>query len=195
MYYGPPIDDHEILSRLPEDLRNALLSANGYVAYHGGLHVRGACLAPTWHSIRAAWDGPSALHLLFPAIRPTDVPFAEDILGDQFVVRDGAVFHLTGETGELRPFADSLGAFEQGHLSDPDTYLSLQPLGAFRADGGTLGVGQLLSVHPPFCTAEAGQDVSYRAIDALELRAWLADFARQISGLADGTKLTIEIRE
>ena len=65
MYVGPPIDDPEMLERLPSEYRSLLAQANGYVAFHGGLHVRGACLIPEWHSLRAAsgWRArrPSAL--------------------------------------------------------------------------------------------------------------------------------------
>src|SRR5437763_1751021 len=57
MYVGPPVDDPAILDRLPGEYRALLARANGYVAYHGGLHLRGACFAPEWHSLRAAWDG------------------------------------------------------------------------------------------------------------------------------------------
>ena len=46
MFVGPPIDDAEMLDRLPAEYRDLLTRANGYIAYHGGLHVRGACLSP-----------------------------------------------------------------------------------------------------------------------------------------------------
>jgi len=37
MFIGPAIDDPEILGMLPPDYRQLLETANGYVAYHGGL--------------------------------------------------------------------------------------------------------------------------------------------------------------
>ncbi len=93
-YVGPSLDDVEILPRLPAAYVRFLASRNGFVAFGGGLHVRGAVLDPEWHSIRAALDGPSALHVLFGALTPADIPFAQDALGDQFVLRDGLVYHL-----------------------------------------------------------------------------------------------------
>ena len=51
MYLGPPIDDPAILESLPPELADLLRRANGYVAYDGGLHVRGACHMPEWHSL------------------------------------------------------------------------------------------------------------------------------------------------
>jgi hypothetical protein len=101
MYVGPPIDDPEMFERLLAEYRDLLARANGYVAYHGGLHVRGACLAPEWHSLRAACDGERAVHRLWPVVSLSDVPFAEDALGDQFVLRGAQVHRLSAETGEL----------------------------------------------------------------------------------------------
>jgi len=97
MYLGPPIDDPAILEALPPELASLLQRANGYVAYDGGLHVRGACHEPEWHSLRAAWHGPRAIHRLFPAVRPHDIPFGEDALGHQFVLRAGIVHRLDAE--------------------------------------------------------------------------------------------------
>src|SRR4051812_37693754 len=150
MYHGPPIDDEAILERLPAPYVALLRSVNGYVAYHGGLHVRGACREPTWHSLRHNWLGDGALHKLYPSLTPDDIPFAEDALGDQFIVRGGTVHRLAGETGDLSPLGVDLPDFDARTRADPLEYLSLQPLWQFRADGGELQPGQLLSVMPPF---------------------------------------------
>ncbi len=50
----------------------------------------------------------------------------------------------------------------------------------FQAEGRTLSPGQLLSVYPPFCTAEAAQGVDLRAVPSLERLDFLADLARQL---------------
>jgi hypothetical protein len=189
MYIGPPIDDREILDALPAELRHLLELTNGYVAYYGGLHVRGACHAPEWHSLRAAWFGENALHALFPAIKPADIPFAEDAFGDQYVLRSGAVCRLSAESGELEPLGLDLMAFDSEVRADPIGFLALAPLEAFRARGGALNPGQLLNVYPPFIAKESSSGVSYRAISALEQRRWLADLARQLRNVPDGTRI------
>jgi hypothetical protein len=141
VYIGPRIDDVEILDRVPAPLRDLLGRVNGYVAYHGGLHVRGACRAPEWHSLRAAWDGPRALHRLFPAVSAADVPFAEDALGDQFLERDGVVHRLHGETGAVESLGVDQAGFDAMVREDPIEYLGLHPLERFRAEGGVLEPG------------------------------------------------------
>ena len=192
MYVGPPIDDLPILDRLPAMFRNFLLRTNGYVAFHGGLHVRGACLEPVWHSLRAAWMGEHALHRLFPALRPDDVPFAEDALGDQFVLREGTVHRLWAESGEVESLGVDLAGFDAAVRADPVDYLSLGPLERFRAGGGVLEPGQLLNAYPPFIMQSTG-DVSLRAISSEERIRWLADLARQLRDVPDGSRVEFQV--
>src|SRR3954470_21513558 len=56
-FVGPPIDDPEVLGLLPPELAGLLAGQNGFVQFRGGLHVRGACRGPAWHSLREAWLG------------------------------------------------------------------------------------------------------------------------------------------
>ena len=77
-FSGPPIDDAAILAQLPDDISAILRQQNGFIAANGGFHVRGACIAPAWHSLRAAWEGEYALHHLYPDVAETDIPQAED---------------------------------------------------------------------------------------------------------------------
>jgi hypothetical protein len=193
VYLGPPIDDGAILERLPAPYRDLLTRANGYVAYHGGLHVRGACLAPEWHSLRAAWEGPNAIHRLFAAVAPDDIPFGQDALGDQFVIRNDVVHRLDGESGELESLDVDLADFDANVRADPLNYLRLHPLERFRADGGELNPGQLLSVYPPFCLKQSADGISVRAIPAADRLGFLASFAAQISRLPDGTVVTMRV--
>jgi hypothetical protein len=190
-YNGPAIDDAETLAKLPKELAALLQQVNGFVQFHGGLHVRGACLAPTWHSLRDAWIGPNALHELYPEVKPSDVPFAEDCMGDQFVLRDGAVWHLLAETGELESLEATFKEFFQNVEEDPGEHLGLHPLLQFQRDGGHLQPGQLLAAYPPFCLEEAEDGVTLRALPAEERRRFLAEFAKQIRDLPDGAKIDV----
>jgi hypothetical protein len=194
-YLGGAITDSEILEKLPTDYRELLQQANGFILFNGGLHVRGAVLNPNWHSVRYAWLGECALHQLFPAIEKTDVPFSEDCVGDQFLLRSGSVYKLEAETGTVVSTEMDFATFLRRALDAPLESLGLHPLLRFQHDGGTLEPGQLLSVYPPFCTKESAQGVSLRAIPALERISFLADFARQIANLPEGTKVRIKTAE
>jgi hypothetical protein len=194
-YAGPPIDDPEILARVPAPLVAALRVRNGVVAWQGGLHVRGACREPAWHSLRAAWEGPLAFHVLYQEVEPTDVPFAEDALGDQFLLRDGAVLHLWAETGELEPAAPDLATWLAALLADPERTLALEPLLAYLNAGRTLAPGQLLAAYPPFCVTQSEQGVTLEAQDWLERRLFLAELARQIRGLPEGAEVRFKVSD
>lgn len=191
-YVGPEPDDPETLAMLSDEHQALLAELNGFVAFGGGLHLRGACRAPEWHSLRHVWRGPSALHLAYPTLAPDDVPFAEDALGDQYLLRGGRVFHLSAETGDLEPRDVGLSEFLTEAIADPSGYLGLQPLEQFEADGGQLEPGQLLSAYPPYCTREAANGVSLRAVPTAGRLGFLAELAAHVRGMSDGTQLRIE---
>jgi hypothetical protein len=195
LYVGPSLDDIEILPRLPASYTRLLASRNGFIAFDGGLHIRGACLEPPWHSLRSAWEGPDALHQLFSEIGPDDVPFGQDALGDQFILRVGVVHRLSAESDELTSLNLDLDAFLAAAAADPIGFLALQPLLHFQAQGGRLTPGQLLSVYPPFVFKESGGDASLRAIPALERLRFLAQLARHVREAPDGTKISFKIVE
>src|SRR5258706_13593212 len=110
-WQGESVEDVEILPELPADLVRLLGKRNGFIVHEGAVHIRGACLTPEWHSLRAAWRGPKAFHSLYEDVRRSDVPFAQDLIGDQFLIRDGSVLRLFAETGETEPLAPNLHDF------------------------------------------------------------------------------------
>ena len=190
-YSGGPLDDPSIVDGVPPDFASLLRARNGCVAFQGGLHVRGACRDPAWHSLRQAWEGADALHQLYEEVRPTDVPFAEDAFGDQLLLRDGRVLRLTGELGELSEVAVGLEEFFAGLMTDPGRILDYEPLLKFLAGGAELRPGQLLACHPPFVLAAEGTRRELRAVDALEQRRFLADLARELHGLPEGAEVRL----
>ncbi|HEY6250059.1 MAG TPA: hypothetical protein VI685_08860 [Candidatus Angelobacter sp.] len=191
-YTGGEITDPEIVDKLPQTYRDLLQQVNGCILFNGGLHIRGAVVSPPWHSVRVAWLGEIALHRLFPAIKQQDIPFGQDCFVDQFVLREGAVHRLQAETGDIENLAMDLEAFLLHAQEAPVEFLSLHPLQQFHSAGGELKPGELLSVYPPFCTKESSRGVSLKAISASDRIGFLADFARQISHLPEGTKVQIK---
>ena len=175
------ISDHEILERLPKSLKSLLRETNGFILFGGGLHVRGAVLSPAWHSLRHVWLGDCPLHRLFPALRESDIPFGQDCLGDQFILRKNLVHKLEAESGELASLEMNLETFLACARENPMEFLSLQPLAQFQREGGDLKPGQLLNVYPPFITRESKDGVSLTAVSMFERISFLADFARQIT--------------
>jgi hypothetical protein len=194
-YQGPPVDDAELLGQLPTELSGLLQQINGFIQYNGGLHVRGACQQPDWHSLRAAWQGERAFHRLYPEVQQSDIPFAEDYLGDQFFLRDGLVWQLSAEIGQLNSLDMDVLTFLQQAQADPVEFLALEPLVQFEEDGEKLEPGQLLSCYPPLCTAEAAEGVTLSAVPAAERHEFLADFAAKVREMPDGGTLDMDVTE
>lgn len=192
-YQGPPLDDTEILGRVPDSLVALLTSLNGFIQFGGGLHVRGACSSPEWHSLRRAWQGPTSINALFPAVDRNWVPFAEDCVGDQYLLRDKEVLRLSAETGDVDEMGLSLGGFLRSSNADPIDFLAMEPLLQFQENHGELSAGHLVQAYPPFCTEEAAQGVSLKAVPAWELHEFHSEFAKALP--KDGGKLRVEIRD
>lgn len=179
-FQGPAIETPTLLDLLPGEYKQLLIKINGFIKFAGGLHIRGICVDPDWHSLLKVWTGDLALAKLYPSIDEQDIPFGQDCIGDQFLLRNGIVHKLWAETGELESLACSLNDFLANADVDPVEYLSLQPLLQYQYEGGSLQPGKLLNVYPPFCTKESANGVSLRAISALEQISFLASFAAQI---------------
>lgn len=194
-YRGPEIDDPGILDAVPAELASLLARLNGFIQLGGGLHVRGACTHPEWHSLRAAWYGEHAFHRFYEVLTPGDIPFGEDCVGDQLVLRDGRVARLQAENGILELLGWPLMEFLERAQRDPVDILQLQPLLQFHREGHRLEPGQLLHAYPPFCTREAEQGVALRAVPARERQDFLVGFAEKAAGAADGTRLEIQVTD
>lgn len=192
-YIGPELSDAEIIEQLPADYLAFLRQMNGCVLFGGGLHIRGCVQHPDWHSLQRAWTGQDRLSALYPAVQSDDIPFAQDCFGDQFLLRSNVVFRLRGETGEVESLGIGWTEFLTAAAADPIEFLLLQLLEGFKIEGGTLEPGQLLNVYPPLCTQEANNGVSLKAIPALEQIRFLADFASQIAGVQDGSRIQIVV--
>lgn len=185
-FQGPEISGASLIDTVPEGYADVLRQINGFIAFGGGLHVRGICEAPMWHSLEAAWLGEHALHSLFPVLRASDVPFGEDCVGDQFILRKDVVHRLSAESGELKTLGLSFVEFLEQVGARPVRFLMLRPLLNFQGEGQRLQPGELLDVYPPFVSAESAEGVTMRAVPARERIAFLADYARQFTDVADG---------
>ena len=192
---GPKLTDAPIFSELSIEHVELLRETNGFITSEGGFHLRGVCDNPAWHSLAQAWFGENSLHHLFPSVRKSDVPFGEDCMGDQFLLRESVVYRLSAESGDCASLEMSWQQFFEHLTADPTEFLHLHPLLQFQRDGGSLEPGQLLAAYPPFVCEESRDGVSLSAVPATERLCFLADFARQFAGIADGEQCQIIVSE
>ena len=130
---------------------------------------------------------------LFPAVRDSDLPFAQDCMGDQFVLRGGVVHRLSGETGELASMHMGWTEFFEQLTANPFDFLQLHPLVQFQREGGHLQPGQLLNAYPPFSAEGSGSGVSLSAVPIDQRMHFLAKLSRLLSGVPSGQKYRITV--
>jgi len=135
-------------------------------------------------------EGPLAFHKLYEEIDETDIPFAEDCSGDQFLIRGGEVHQLAAEVGEVDSLDMGLREFMEYAWRDPLESLCMHPLMQFQQGGGAMKPGQLLLAYPPFCTGQSGGNASLRAVSAAEVITYHAQLATELVDLEDGEELS-----
>ncbi|HYG39070.1 MAG TPA: hypothetical protein VD908_10635 [Cytophagales bacterium] len=184
-YRGPEMDDIGTFNALPSDLKVFIKEANGLIAFKGGLHIRGCCKEPLWHSINEVWTGKSAFWKNYPDILDIDVPFAQDCMGDQFLIRGSKVIKLNCENGEVTELQMQLWNFFEEIEKDPILFLGMHPLIQFEMEGGKLEPGNLLSAYPPFCINQTGE-VTLKEMPVLERLNSLSLLSKKMRGMQDG---------
>lgn len=186
-YLGDKIDDFDLFENLPDYLKDFYSVTNGFVAFNGGLHIRGCVLSPKWHSLREYWIGDTNLKELFGSIERDDIPFAQDCFGDQYVIRDNRIWRLSAETDEIEnleiSFNDFLGAVE----TKPLEFLNIEKI-----EPNTLGPGQIFNVVPPFCVESS--EYSFKPLQIEEQIRYLSDFSKQIKIIPDGRDIILKTK-
>ncbi len=193
LYEGPAVAAEHIPDDLPQDLRDLLLETNGYIGMGGALHFRGVGDVPDWHSLERVWRGDEALSELYDDVAPDDVPFAQDCLGDQYLLREGRVLCLQAETGEIESLDTGIAGFVLRAMADPNKVCGAGFVARLKDEGHELAPGELINVYPPLCFEEAAGGVSLHAVPALELLAWHAELARQLATAEDGERVEIDV--
>ena len=159
-YSGPDIDDHDTFNALPVELQELLQQKNGYIRYSGAFHLRGCCMEPEWHSLQRYWKGDMALSNLYPNILTEDIPFAENVFGDQIFLRENSVWYMNGETGNVACYNRNLQEFLTLLEEDPTVHLNCPMLKPFLANGGVIEPGQLLHAYPPLISNHPNENLT-----------------------------------
>lgn len=181
---GPAIDDQATLEACPPELQHFLKQCNGFILFSGGLHVRGTCHTPEWHSLSRVWRGDDALSELYDSVEPTDVPFAQDCMGDQFLLREGRVIQLVAEEDTPHDLNLSLDEFFGECIANPENFLSF----SFQRP---LQPGEVFFAYPPF-VMKSDTPASLRPVPTLQALHVHASIAKQLRDLPEGAEIRIK---
>lgn len=190
-YTCSQIEDTQLFDELPDCLQEFYQDLNGLVAFNGGLHIRGCVLEPTWHSLREAWIGENALHTKYESLNEDDIPFAQDCLGEQYILRGDLVFRLNAELDELEDLELFFEDFIEICIEDPVDFLELHPLLQFLNEEKTLKPGELLNVYPPFCLEHISEEYQLKAVPIDIQLNYLVSIANKTRDVLDFRDLII----
>ena len=129
------------------------------------------------------------MHRLYPSVRRSDVPFAQDCFGDQFLFRDLQIWQLDAETGEVRNLELTMKELFAALATRPVEFLGLQPLVSFQTQGHTLAPDQGLLCWPPLATREAENGLTVQALPKFQQLTFLSDVAQQLAQAKPGETL------
>ncbi|MCP4520339.1 MAG: hypothetical protein GY827_01365 [Cytophagales bacterium] len=191
-YTCTQIEDVQLFDSLPSILQDFYSDLNGLVAFNGGLHIRGCVINPKWHSLYDAWKGKNALHKSYHSLKPSDIPFAQDFAGEQYILRGDYVYSLDTELDELSDLEIDFENFIENCIEDPLEFLSLHPLVQFiEEENGELQPGELLNTYPPYCIENPTDEYELKAVPAHAQLKFLAGVAKQTQEVLDFRNLVV----
>lgn len=177
IYMNEEPADEGLIERLPEDLAAFYKDINGIIAFNGGLQIRSCDSSDHWNSLERFWQGDDSFAKVYPNVLPSDIPFGQDCVGDQFLLREDRVHLLSAETGEVMDMEVSFDEFLESCAEDPVDYLAMEPLVHYLSLEETLEAGQLVHVTPGL-SLDLPEDTAYH-IDAMSIEErlkWLSEF-------------------
>jgi hypothetical protein len=121
--------------------------------------------------------------------------FAEDVLGDQFGIKDSEIVRFEAETGLIESIAANLEEWAALILDDYK-YQTGYPLAhEWQKAHGPIRSGQRLVAIIPFVLGGKFNISNLFALDAAKAMRYHGDLARQIRHAPNGTKIKFEIGE
>lgn len=171
------------MQEIPTEYKRYLESGQPLWLYHGNLQIRGLSVEPRWNNLHRYWLGERAFHKAYNSLLETDIPFAQDCFGDQFILRKEIVFKLQCESDDYEKTGLSFSQWLNWIGENPDERLNVDTSVA-------ISPGNLLMAFPPFCFKEASS-ASIKEISMDEVHAFHAEIASKIRNLGDGEKIEL----
>ncbi|MGL1889092.1 MAG: SMI1/KNR4 family protein [Reichenbachiella sp.] len=184
----------ETFKKLPVELANFLKQTNGLIALNGGIHIRGCVSQPNWISLDEVWTGESSLYRTYDCLTETDIPFAQDPFGDQFILRDETVWRLNSEYGELENLELSFNGFLNAVINNPIEFLMLESFNQLFEMNIRLEPGQLINVYPPFMF-NSNDERSFKPVSTKEQIQLLKKLYLETKDLPEGQQIEIKVEE
>jgi len=177
---------------LPQ-LKYLLGSKNGFVAFESALHVFSAGSAFGFYGLNE-WNRPDLWVSEYGGVADGFLFFAEDIFGEQFGIREHAVYRFRPETAETEFLAGDLNGWAKAILDDCDYRTGYSVARDWQYKHGPLERGRRLAPVIPFTFKETSYESSnFYAAEPVELMRFRAQLFLQTRNLQDGAGVKLQI--
>jgi hypothetical protein len=177
-----------------DELLALLKRRDGFYAFESALHVFPLRTTADSYGL-IDWNAADLWRGEYATMADGYLFFAEDLFGEQFALKDDAVWRFNPETGTADNIADTVADWARRILDDYDAETGHPLAHQWQTQHGQLGPRQRLMPRKPFV---AGGEFTTENLVLVESAASLrlrASIAQAIKDLPDGTPISIEIGE
>lgn len=174
------------------ELAELLSARNGCTFFNAGVQVFRAG-AEGFGPELADWNESATWKDTYQGLADGLFCFAQDVLGTQFAVDANRIVAFNPETGERTVVGDSLGAWAEWLLADPDVNGTYRLATAWQDENGALEHGQRLVPYRFFVLGGGYELSNLVAKDAATCMRIRGPIARQIHDLPDGAEIRLTV--
>jgi hypothetical protein len=194
---GPLGPNVELDFGLPDgplhELAQVLSAKNGFFLFNGGVNVFRVGEQGMGPEL-LNWNEAGTWKDTYGGLADDYFCFGQDIFGVQFAIKDNAeVVTFDPETARTKPIGDSLEAWAEWLLADPDVRGAAGFARAYQEERGALEVDQRL-VPLQFFVAGGGYDFDNFAVrDAVTAMRIRGPIAQQVHNLPEGATIRLNV--
>ena len=189
---GSSIDVLDHLGEIGISIRDVLAKKNGFFCFESALRFfPSVTVEASWG--RAEWNSPDLWKADYRGLADNIFCFAEDVFGQQFVVRDGKIGTFEVETGDFTIVALSLEEWASMMLLDYNQMTGFSLAHEWQVRHGPLHPRHRLMAKTPFVLGGEFSLANLAALDSLQLMKTLGNLAHQIHALPDGSRIEFKV--
>lgn len=201
-----PLSPQLTLARLPaavrkqagalgQELLEMLKVKNGFFAFDRALHVFPLGTANEGYDL-VTWNSDELWRTAYGhLLAGRELFFAEDIFGEQFLIREDTIWRFDPETGDQEAFADTLDDWAYRILDEDHVEVGTLFANDWTYLNGPLDAKMRLVPRRLFTLGGAFELENLLAADAVKAMRFRGDFAQQVHDLPDGTEIELELTD
>lgn len=175
-----------------QEVESLLGQKNGFYAFEGALHVLSDMGNSEENGI-VAWNDRSLWRQDYEGMADSGLFFAEDVFGNQFVLRDNVVWTFDPETGMSEEMAHGIEDWAEKVLADFGFWTGHPVAHEWQASHGQLPLGARLLPVRPFVLGGEFSVENLRALNDVQGMKYRASLAVQIRDLPDGASVKFQV--